>query len=66
MIFKELSNIISYIKDFFLKVRVGIEIVIGVFKVIKIIRVLKIVDIVEIKAVNNIGSFCAKYSKIVL
>ena len=66
MIFKELSNIISYIKDFFLKVGVRIGIVIRVFRVVEITGVLKITNIIKIRAISNIGSFYARHSKIVL
>ena len=65
MIFKELSNIISRIKDFFLKVRIRVRI--KAFKVVGIIRILEIVDviieIIEIKAVNDAESFYIKYNK---
>ena len=65
MIFKELSNIIGYIKDFFLKARVGIGIVIRVFKAVEIARVLEIIGVVETGAASDTESSYARHGKTV-
>ena len=64
-IFKELSDIIGHIKDFFSKAGVGIGTVTGVFGAVEIAGVLEIAGVVEIEAASDAGSSCARHGKTV-
>ena len=57
MIFKELSDIIGHIKDFFLKTGVGIRTVTGVFKAVEI------AGVIETGAAKGVGLEAFSYAR---